>query len=77
MLDFAVLMLEVDELATMIDHSIVDPNRFEVGMHAGTDVTLRCRTGRFTTQALRMKASELAQPVAKHGVFAGGRHVPA
>ncbi|MFV0332647.1 MAG: deoxyribose-phosphate aldolase [Tropicimonas sp.] len=50
-------MLQVEELAAMIDHSIIDPNHTEADMHEGIDVALKYRTGRFTTQPFRVMAA--------------------
>lgn len=50
-------MLKVDELAAMIDHSIIDPNHTEEDMIAGIDLAVRYGTGRFTTQPFRVKAA--------------------
>lgn len=50
-------MLQVDDLAAMIDHSIIDPNHTEADMYAGIDVALKYQTGRFTTQPFRVKAA--------------------
>lgn len=51
-------MLQVDELAAMIDHSIIDPNHTEDDMFAGVDLAVRYRTGRFTTQPFRVKSAK-------------------
>jgi deoxyribose-phosphate aldolase len=51
-------MLQVDELAAMIDHSIIDPNHTETDMYAGIDLALKYRVGRFTTQPFRVKAAK-------------------
>ena len=50
-------MLSVDELASMIDHSIIDPNHTEADMRAGIELACRYRTGRFTTQPFRVRAA--------------------
>jgi deoxyribose-phosphate aldolase len=50
-------VLTVDQLAAMIDHSIIDPNHTEADMHAGIDLALRYKAGRFTTQPFRVKAA--------------------
>jgi len=51
-------MIQVDELAAMIDHSIIDPNHTEDDMLAGIDLAVRYRTGRFTTQPFRVRAAK-------------------
>src|SRR5262245_41807506 len=51
-------MLQVDELAAMIDHSIIDPHHTEADMNAGIDLALKYRIGRFTTQPFRVKAAK-------------------
>ena len=51
-------MLSVDDLASMIDHSIIDPNHTEADMRAGIELACRYRTGRFTTQPFRVKAAK-------------------
>lgn len=50
-------MLTVDELASMIDHSIIDPFHTERDMVEGIETAIRYRTGRFTTQPIRVKAA--------------------
>jgi deoxyribose-phosphate aldolase len=52
-----VSMVTVDELASMIDHSIIDPNHTEADMHAGIDLAIKYRAGRFTTQPFRVRAA--------------------
>lgn len=47
-------MIQVDDLAAMIDHSIIDPNHTEEDMLKGIDLAVRYRTGRFTTQPFRV-----------------------
>ena len=51
-------MLSVDDLASMIDHSIIDPNHTEADMRAGIELACRYRAGRFTTQPFRVKAAK-------------------
>lgn len=50
-------MLQVDELASMIDHAIIDANATEANMHAGIDVAVKYRTACFVTQPFRVKAA--------------------
>ncbi len=51
-------MLSVDDLAAMIDHSIIDPNHTEDDMIAGIETAIEYRTGRFTTQPFRVKSAK-------------------
>lgn len=51
-------MISVDDLASMIDHSIIDPNHTEDDMRAGIELACRYRAGRFTTQPFRVKAAK-------------------
>ncbi|WP_018897664.1 deoxyribose-phosphate aldolase [Rhizobium sp. 2MFCol3.1] len=51
-------MLTVDALASMIDHSIIDPNHTEADMIAGIESAIEYRAGRFTTQPFRVKAAK-------------------
>lgn len=48
-------MLQVNELAQMIDHSIIDPNHTHDDMLAGIDLAVKYQAGRFTTQPFRVK----------------------
>lgn len=50
-------MLTVDGLAQMIDHSIIDPFHTEADMIAGIELAKAYKTGRFTTQPFRVKAT--------------------
>ena len=52
-------MLTVDELASMIDHSIIDPNHTEEDMHAGIELARHYKVGRFTTQPFRVRAARV------------------
>lgn len=52
------MTLSVNELASMIDHSIIDPNHTEDDMRAGIELAQRYRVGRFTTQPFRVKAAK-------------------
>lgn len=42
-------MLSVSELASMIDHSIIDPFHTETDMIEGIELAIRYGAGRFTT----------------------------
>ena len=48
-------MLTVKDLASMIDHSIIDPFHTHDDMIQGIDTAIRYQTGRFTTQPFRVK----------------------
>lgn len=50
-------MLTVNELASMIDHAIIDANATEADMHAGIDLALKYQTATFVTQPFRVKAA--------------------
>ena len=47
-------MLQPAELASMIDHSIIDPNHTDSDMRAGIELAVARGAGRFTTQPFRV-----------------------
>jgi deoxyribose-phosphate aldolase len=51
-------VISVDELASMIDHSIIDPNHTDRDMRAGIELARKYRTGRFTTQPFRVRSAK-------------------
>jgi deoxyribose-phosphate aldolase len=51
-------MISVDDLASMIDHSIIDPNHTDDDMRAGIELACTYRTGRFTTQPFRVRRAK-------------------
>lgn len=59
-------MLTPDELASMIDHSIIDPNHTYEDMVAGIELAVARKTGRFVTQPFRV--AEAKQLLAGTGI---------
>ena len=51
-------MITVNELASMIDHAIIDANATEADMNAGIDLALKYQTATFVTQPFRVKAAK-------------------
>lgn len=48
-------LLTIGELASMIDHSHIDPDHTHADLVRGIEIAKRCQTGRFTTQPFRVR----------------------
>ncbi|PYI04698.1 aldolase [Aspergillus sclerotiicarbonarius CBS 121057] len=45
----------VDNLASMIDHSVIDPFHTENDLREGIEIAKKCQTGQFVTQPFRVR----------------------